>query len=113
MFMAKMALLSRLCLLGAGTFLFFWCAPPNVERNCVLPNERKIALPLGAHLRRILWASLLIGLEFAVVFLDEHLDHRSAGKNAEPLFLVERDGETPHSVEGYGAFLADLETQPC
>jgi len=32
---------------------------------------------------------------------------------AEPLFLVERDGETPHSVEDNGAFLADLETQPC
>ena len=56
---------------------------------------------------------LLFGLEFAVVFPDERLDHRSAGKNAEPLFLVEGDGETSHSVEGYGAFLANLETQSC
>ena len=64
----------------------------------------------GRH-RRILWTSLLLGLEFAVVFPDERLDLRSTGKNADPLFLVEGDGKTPHSVEGYGAFLADLETQ--
>src|SRR5664280_205144 len=66
----------------------------------------------GRH-SRILWTSLLLGLEFAVVFPDERLDLRSAGKNAKPLFLVEGDGETSHSVEGYGTFLADLETQPC
>jgi len=75
--------------------------------------ECQIALPLAERLRRRLWKSLLLGLEFAVVFLDECLDHRSAGKNAEPLFLVERDGKTSHSIEGYGTFLADFETQPC
>ncbi len=73
----------------------------------------QIALPLGELLRRMLWTPLLLGLEFAVVFLDECLDHRSAGKTAKPLFLVDGDGKTSHSVEGYGAFLADLETQPC
>ena len=72
-----------------------------------------IPLPLGVRLRRMSRTSLLLGLEFAVVFLDECLDHRSAGKNAEPLFLVEGDGETSHSVEGYGTLLADLETQSC
>ena len=61
----------------------------------------------------MLWTSLLLGLEFAVVFADERLDLRGAGKNAEPLLLVEGDGETSHSVKGYGAFLADLETLSC
>ena len=70
-------------------------------------------VPLGVRLRRMSRTSLLLGLEFAVVFADERLDHRSAGKNAMPLFLVESDGETSHSVEGYGTFLADLETQSC
>lgn len=74
---------------------------PQVIRSV---GECKIVIPLG---------ELLLGLELAVVFLDECLDLRSAGKNAKPLFLVEGDGETSHSVEGYGAFLADLETQPC
>ena len=32
---------------------------------------------------------LLFGLEYAVVFADERLDLRSAGKNAKPLFFVE------------------------
>jgi hypothetical protein len=31
--------------------------------------------------------SLFLGLEFAVVFPDERLDIRCAGKDAEPLFL--------------------------
>jgi len=60
----------------------------------------------------MLWSSLLLGLEFAVVFADERLDLRSAGKNAKPLLLVEGDGETSHSVKGYCALLADLEAQP-
>jgi len=59
------------------------------------------------------WTLLLLGHEFAVVFPDERLDLRSVGKNAKPLFLVEGAGETSHSVEGYSAFLADLETQSC
>ena len=65
------------------------------------------------RLRRMSRTSLFLGLEFAVVFPDERLDIRSAGKNAKPLFLVKGDGETAHSVEGYGAFLADFETQSC
>ena len=72
-----------------------------------------IPVPLGEHIRRMLWTPLLLGLEFAVVFADERLNLRSAGKNAKPLFLVEGDGETSHSLEGYGAFFADLETQSC
>ena len=72
-----------------------------------------IAVPIEVRLRSLLCTLLLLGLEFAVVFPDERLDLRSAGKNAEPLLLVEGDGETAHSVEGYGTFLADLETQPC
>jgi len=59
------------------------------------------------------WTSLLLGLEFAAVFPDERPDLSSAGENAKPLFLVEGNGETSHSAEGYGALLADLETQPC
>ena len=74
---------------------------------------RQISVPLGEQLRRLLLTSLLLGLEFAVVFADERLDLRGAGKYSEPLLLVEGDGETSHSVEGYGTFLADLKTQPC
>ena len=70
-------------------------------------------VPLRVRLRSLSWTSLLLGLEFAVVFPDERLDLRSAGKNAKPLFLVEGDGETSHSVEGHCALLADLETQSC
>jgi len=73
----------------------------------------QIVLSLGVRLGKMPWTSLLLGLEFAVVFADERLDLRSAGKYEEPLLLVEGDGKTSHSLEGYGAFLADLETQTC
>ena len=82
-------------------------------RERSISGLREIALPLGERLRMLLLTALLFALEFAVVFADERLDLRSAGNNAEPLFLVEGDGETSHSVKGYSAFLADLETQSC
>jgi len=59
----------------------------------------------------MLRASPLLGLEFSVVIPNERLDLSRAGKNAKPLFLAEGDGETSHTVVGYGAFLTDLEAQ--
>jgi len=68
MFMAKMALLSRLCLLGAGTFLFFWCAPPNVEAEFVcFPTSAKSPYRSG-RISEGYCGIATLGLEFAVVF---------------------------------------------
>src|ERR1035437_4329230 len=58
---------------------------------------------------RMTW--LFLCLELGIVLADERLDLRGVGKNTEPLLLVERDGKTAHSIQGYRPLLADLEAQ--
>jgi hypothetical protein len=46
-------------------------------------------------------SGLLLGLQARLVLMDERLDLRCVGEEAKPLFLIERDRETPQPVERY------------
>jgi len=65
-----------------------------------------------AMIEGIALARLFLRLQSGFGLTIKRLNPGRTGKKEEPLLFVERDGETPHSIEGEGVHSAHLEAQP-